>query len=169
MTCDRLTRRGFLQASAATAAAAMGAQRGMAQETRKPNFLFLFTDDQTYRSIHALNNPEISTPNMDRLVGRGTSFTHCFIQGSLSGAVCVCSRSMLMTGRSLFRSPLSPRAEDGFPLWPQVFRDAGYSTFGTGKWHNGKEAYSLCFSHGSNIFFGGMHNMDTGGHASPFV
>ena len=169
MRRDELTRRGFLRTAAVAGAAAMGAQRGMAQASRKPNFVFLFTDDQTYRSIHALNNPEISTPNMDRLVGRGTSFTHCFIQGSLSGAVCVCSRSMLMTGRSLFRSPLSPSAEDGFPLWPQVFRDAGYSTFGTGKWHNGKEAYALCFSHGSNIFFGGMHNMNSGGHATPFV
>ncbi len=169
MQAKTLTRRRFLQTSAGAAAAALGTGAARAEEARKPNFLFLFTDDQTFRSIQALNNPEVITPNMDRLVERGTSFTHCFIQGSLSGAVCVCSRSMLMTGRTLFRSPLSPVAADGFPLWPQVFRDAGYSTFGTGKWHNGREAYSLCFSHGANIFFGGMHYEKTGGHAKPFV
>jgi hypothetical protein len=34
----------------------------------RPNFLFLFTDDQTYQTIHALNNSEIETPNMDKLL-----------------------------------------------------------------------------------------------------
>ena len=50
-------------------------------QNQKPNFLFLFTDDQTYKSIHALNNEEVETPNMDKLVEEGVTFTHCFNQG----------------------------------------------------------------------------------------
>ena len=42
----------------------------------RPNVLFIFTDDQTYTSLHALGNDEIETPNLDRLVANGTTFTH---------------------------------------------------------------------------------------------
>lgn len=69
----------------------LGCNIGDAQEQR-PNFLFFITDDQTYESIHALNNSEIETPNLDRLVRQGTTFTHAFNQGSWSGAVSVASR-----------------------------------------------------------------------------
>ncbi|RLD31869.1 MAG: hypothetical protein DRI73_08015, partial [Bacteroidetes bacterium] len=72
---------------------------------KRPNFLFLLTDDQTYKTIHALNNSEIETPNMDKLSEQGITFTHCFNQGSWSGAVCVASRTMLITGQTVFRAP----------------------------------------------------------------
>jgi arylsulfatase A-like enzyme len=39
---------------------------------------------------------------------------------------------------------------------PEIFKQAGYATFGTGKWHNPPEVYSWGFTAGSNIFFGGM-------------
>ena len=42
----------------------------------KPNVLFIFADDQCYKTIGALNNDEIKTPNLDRLVKRGTTMTH---------------------------------------------------------------------------------------------
>ena len=68
----------------------------MEKETdKRPNFIFLFSDDQTYRSVNAINNPEIITPNIDKLAESGIVFTHCFNQGSWSGAVCVPSRAML--------------------------------------------------------------------------
>jgi len=129
---------------------------------RRPNILFLFTDDQRFDTIGALNNPEVHTPNLDRLVRRGTTFTHAFIQGSTVGAVCVCSRAMLLTGKSLWRSipegrkPYGNESLDGMTLWPEVFRQAGYRTFGTGKWHNGRHSYARSFTGGGNIFFGGM-------------
>jgi len=69
----------------------------------RPNFLFLFTDDQAFRAVNALGNPEVKTPNMDRLTRRGVTFTHCFNQGSFSGAVCIASRAMLNTGRYLWQ------------------------------------------------------------------
>jgi arylsulfatase A-like enzyme len=150
-----LTRRDALKAMGLGAASLALAGRSGAQE-RRPNILFLFADDQRFDTIGALRNPAIETPNMDRLVGTGTAFTHCFIMGSTIGAVCVCSRASLITGRHLYTAPRTPKESDGLALWPKVFRDAGYKTFGTGKWHNGPWSYAQSFAHGASIFFGGM-------------
>jgi len=75
----------------------------------------------------------------------------------LSAAVCMPSRAMLMTGRHLFHlAGNGRRIPREHALMPEVFRNAGYVTFGTGKQHNGKEAFARSFSDGGKIFFGGM-------------
>ncbi len=124
---------------------------------RRPNILFLLTDDQRFDTIAALGNEQILTPNFDDLVERGTAFTHAAIMGGTSDAVCMPSRAMLLTGRTLFH--LEGRGESIPPnhtTMPEHFGDAGYQTFGTGKWHNGPDAYARSFSDGAEIFFGGM-------------
>ena len=68
----------------------------------KPNIVFFFTDDQRAGTIHALGNERIHTPNMDWLVENGTAFNQAYIMGGTCGAVCMPSRAMLMTGRTLF-------------------------------------------------------------------
>jgi len=120
---------------------------------KHPNILFLFSDDQRYDTIHALGNPHIHTPNLDRLCRSGFVFRNNFVMGSMSGAVCHPSRAMLMSGRTLWRAPGNL---EGVPIWPEVMRRAGYATFGTGKWHNGPPSYARGFTHGGAIFFGGM-------------
>ncbi|MBX2816653.1 MAG: sulfatase-like hydrolase/transferase [Saprospiraceae bacterium] len=106
-----------------------------------PNVLLLFTDDQTFRSLHALNNDEISTPNLDRLIRSGTTFTHAYNQGGWHGAVCVASRSMMISGQSLWDSRgYEARWRDKDPsamasTWGQRMKRAGYKTYMTGKWH----------------------------------
>ena len=77
----------------------------------KPNILFIISDDQSPRSIGGVNIPEIKTPNLDRLAKQGTLFSHCFNQGSWSGAVCVASRTMLITGQTF---SVLPRTN---PIW----------------------------------------------------
>lgn len=104
-----------------------------------PNILFLFTDDQRFDTIRALGNEDVITPNMDRLVEEGTSFTEASIMGGTSGAVCMPSRAMMMTGRTLFHLEGEGRSiPDGHVMMPEALRDCGYRTFGTGKWHNGR-------------------------------
>ena len=121
------------------------------------NTLFILTDDQRYNTIAACGNPDIKTPNMDRLVREGTCFSHAFIPGGTSGAVCMPSRAMLNTGRTLFHLKGEGQSIPAdHTCMGEVFRQAGYETFGTGKWHNGTEAYARSFSSGDNIFFGGM-------------
>jgi len=109
------------------------------QERKKPNIVFLFTDDQTYSSIHALGNNEISTPNLDRLVKNGTTFTHAYNMGSWSGAVCAASRAMIMSGRSVwdaneFRKNWK-KGDSIEKTWGKLMESAGYDTYMTGKWH----------------------------------
>lgn len=105
----------------------------------KPNVLFLFADDQTYAAVREYGLTDIDTPNLDRLVRRGTTFTHAYNMGSWSGAVCVASRTMLMTGRSLYdagshEKKLAAEVDRGV-MWPQLMKAAGYRTYFTGKWH----------------------------------
>jgi arylsulfatase A-like enzyme len=145
-----MTRRELLQAAGA---AAVG---------RRPNVLILFSDDQRFDTIAALGNREIRTPNLDRLVARGTAFTHAHIMGGISPAVCVASRAMFWSGQSLFRADerltaeVTGRGRKGpFTLLPEHFRRHGYSTFGTGKWHNRAPLFARAFSAGGSILMGG--------------
>lgn len=134
-----------------------------AQAPKKlPNVLVLYADDLNFRTVRALNNSEIRTPNLDRLVARGTAFTHACIMGGLQGAVCVPSRAMLMSGQSLFHATANvvKQKEWGsagdFHLWPEVLGNHGYQTIGIGKWHNGPALYHRAFQKGGPIMFGGM-------------
>jgi len=108
-------------------------------ETKKPNILFLFADDLSYETIRAFGHTDIDTPNLDRLVSRGTTFTHAYNMGSWNGAVCVASRTMLLTGRSVWRAnaiyAATEKEREAGRLWPQLMSRAGYTTYFTGKWH----------------------------------
>jgi len=110
-----------------------------AQAAPRPNVLFLFADDYCYDAIRALGQTDIETPNLDRLVARGMTFTRAYNMGSWSGAVCVASRTMLITGRSVWDAQRIYNATDkerqAGVLWPQLMEKAGYDTNFTGKWH----------------------------------
>ena len=125
----------------------------------RPNIVFLFADDQRFNTIHALGNSHIRTPNLDSLVARGAAFTHAHIPGGTSGAVCMPSRAMLHTGRTLFHIAGAGESipEEHVTLGEHL-RGNGYRTFGTGKWHNGTASYARSFSDGGEIFFGGMED-----------
>ncbi len=127
--------------------------------TDRPNILFFFTDDQRFDALGALGTPEIKTPNLDRLAKQGTVFSRAHIPGGTCGAVCMPSRAMLHTGRSLFHiegEGQSIRPEH--TTMGELFRSQGYETFGTGKWHNGRDSFARSFSSGDEIFFGGMED-----------
>ncbi len=129
----------------------------MSTSASAPNIVFLFTDDQRFDALGAVSPGLVRTPHMDRLAARGVHFTHAHIPGGTSGAVCMPSRAMVNTGRTLFR--LSGAGECIPPAHVtlgECFRQAGYRTFGAGKWHNGRESYHRSFSAGAEIFFGGM-------------
>ena len=127
------------------------------KKTKKPNIVFFFTDDQRFDTIGALGNDQIITPNFDALVLRGTAFTHAHIPCGTAGAVCMPSRAMLNTGRTLFHiEGAGKNIPKEHTTLGQALRENGYKTFGTGKWHNGHESFNRSFSDGAEICFLGM-------------
>lgn len=113
----------------------------------KPNILFLFADDLTYDAIRAFEKTDIETPNLDRLAQSGKVFTHAYNMGSWSGAVCVASRTMLNTGKHVWRAQkvALPQAQTEGKMWPQLMAARGYETLMTGKWHVAVQA-EKCFT-----------------------
>lgn len=159
MTLARLARKPFSLGGWAVVVVALAIVFPGLAAPAGPNVLFLLSDDQRFDTIHALGNREIRTPNLDRLVRDGMAFTRAAIMGGGQGAVCVPSRAMLMTGRTLFRATTTYTGiaiPTNAVTWPEAFRASGYETIAIGKWHNDRPSFNRSFSGGGPLFFGGM-------------
>ncbi|MGL6076957.1 MAG: sulfatase-like hydrolase/transferase [Fimbriiglobus sp.] len=110
-------------------------------QAAKPNILHIHADDHRADGLKALGNPILQTPHLDTLVERGTTFRHCYTMGSMIGAVCAPSRTMMLTGRSWLRIPgaaaATDNAKDPKTFLPRVIQAAGYQTWHMGKGGNG--------------------------------
>ena len=111
----------------------------------KPNVLFVMTDQQRFDTIAALGNGHIHTPNMDRLVRRGLSFTHAYS----TCPVCVPARYTIRTGceppttRIFSNRHQAPAPGQAHTITGRcggylaaTMRELGYRTFGVGKFHS---------------------------------
>ena len=134
----------------------------------RPNVLFILVDDMQRTSIGGFGNGDVDTPNIDSLIRGGVTFRNAHVNGSLSGAVSMPSRAMIMTGRGIFRIQADGQSiPESHTTLGEHLRESGYDTFGTGKWHSDKRAFNRTFADGDNIFFGGMHRYELNGHVSP--
>lgn len=104
-------------------------------ESRRPNILWLCSDQQRYDTIHALGNPCIDTPNLDRLCETGVAFTHAYVQNP----VCTPSRASFLTGRypsSINSNILGGRNNpEHCTLITKALADSGYHCGNIGKLH----------------------------------
>ena len=127
----------------------------------KPNIVLLYADDFAYWAISALGNEIIQTPNLDRLVARGVNFSNAFNMGGWNGAICIASRSMLISGRSIWKAnDINRRWGENdtaahSQTWGRLMSSAGYNTFATGKWHIQADPEQV-FGDTVNINPGGM-------------
>jgi arylsulfatase A-like enzyme len=130
-----------LQTLALFAVIPLASLRAADQPPIKLNILHIHADDHRPDGLHALGNPLLQTPNLDSLVDRGMTFSHCYTMGSMQGAVCTPSRTMMLTGRSWQRIPGSPgaapNAANPSTFLPRVIAAAGYQTWHMGKSGNG--------------------------------
>ena len=126
----------------------------------RPNILHIHADDHRADGLHALGTAPLVTPHLDALVARGTTFSRCYTMGSMIGAVCTPSRTMMLTGRSWQRIPgaaaAAANAADSATFLPRVLAAAGYQT-----WHMGKPGNA--FTAGIRAF---ETNVEDAGHGA---
>lgn len=142
-----------------------------ATRAEKPNFLFIFADDQCFQTIHELGNHEIETPHLDQLARSGVTFDHTYNMGGWNGAICVASRTMLNTGRFIWSAhDVHPQLESEVSegrFWSKMLQAAGYETYFSGKWHVGKDKVcQAAFDHARHIR-PGMPNQTPAGYNRP--
>jgi arylsulfatase A-like enzyme len=133
----------------------------------RPNFLFIYTDDQRWDAMSVVQRemgdrgrfPWFQTPNMDRLAAEGVLFRNAFVTLSL----CAPSRAAFLTGRYNHLNGIANNFTP-FPLnnvtWASELRKAGYRTAYIGKWHmDGQKGQRPGFDYSAS-FIGHARYMD---------
>ena len=127
---------------------------------RPPNIVFIYTDDQARWGMGAYGNPEVRTPNLDRLAAEGALFLSAFTLTP----VCSPSRATMFTGRYPtecgIEDWINPGKEPDVGLspdiatWPKLLKAAGYRTGLVGKWHLGTQPRFHPLRNGYDSFAG---------------
>ena len=126
----KLTRRDLFRA----AAVGPFVLTSRAAAARRPNFLFLLTDDQSYRTLGLTGSPFMRTPSIDRLGREGVLFTNGFVAMSL----CAPSRACFLTGMYPHKNGIinnQLRWNQNLSTLPRILKEAGWRTAHIGKWH----------------------------------
>lgn len=106
----------------------------MASHHGRPNVIYIYADQMRADAMSCAGNPDVKTPNIDRLANEGVHFQEAFV----SYPLCTPFRGSFLTGKyahavglysNHFPIPLNHR------FMPQLMRDAGYNTGYIGKWH----------------------------------
>ncbi len=135
---------------------------GCTSQPDAPNIIYILADDMGYGDIKALNaDSKVPTPNLDRLVSEGISFT----DAHSNSAVCTPTRYGTLTGQYAFRSRLKSGVlvghepaliEAGTPTVASLLKSANYQTACIGKWHLGlnwaKKDTTQPLFHGGNLW-----------------
>lgn len=118
-------------------------------QARRPNFLFVMTDDQRWDAMSCAGNRILRTPNMDRLAEEGVRFTEAFV----TNALCSPSRGSILTGLYSHAHGVTTNAgkshyfRPGIVTFPMLLQKAGYYTAVVGKWHIATLPEGLGFDH----------------------
>ena len=103
---------------------------------KRPNIIFIFSDDHAYQAISAYGSTLVQTPNIDRLANEGAILKNQLVTNSICGP----SRATLLTGKYSHKNGYKTN-ENRFDLIQMLFttqlRKAGYYTGWVGKWHLG--------------------------------
>jgi hypothetical protein len=98
----------------------------------RPHIIFIMTDQQRFDTIRALGYDYVDTPNLDRLVNEGVTFTNCHI----TAPSCAPSRASLFTGHYPHTTGILRNADRWTQSWIKLLQDSGYRTINMGKMHS---------------------------------
>lgn len=158
----------------AVALVTFGLLPGAKAQDKKPNILFIVSDDTGYGDLGPYGGGEgrgMPTPNIDRLANEGMTFFSFYAQPS-----CTPGRAAMQTGRIPNRSGMTTVAFQGqgggLPAaeWTlaSVLKQGGYKTYFTGKWHLGEDDYALPNAQGYDIMkYVGLYHLNAYTYADP--
>ena len=165
----------FAALAAGTAVALAVTSPALAQApTKKPNILFIVSDDTGYGDLGPYGGGEgrgMPTPNIDRMASDGMTFFSFYAQPS-----CTPGRAAMQTGRIPNRSGMTTVAFQGqgggLPAaeWTlaSVLKQGGYQTYFTGKWHLGEADYALPNAQGyDEMKYVGLYHLNAYTYADP--
>lgn len=105
------------------------------------NLLFIYTDEQTFKTLKAYGNDQMAMPNLDRLARQSVVFDETYV----TQPICTPSRSTLLTGLYPHTNgcvknnvPLNPET----PCLPEMLTRGDHVTAHYGKWHLGDELHA---------------------------
>ena len=126
---------------------------------KKPNVIIIYTDDQATLDVNVLGAKDLVSPNMDKLMLSGTTFTQFY-----ASPVCSPSRASLLTGKNPQRAGVPGNAgqdlsrTSGLPpseyTMAEMFKENGYATYLIGKWHLGYQPEMRPNQQGFDYSFG---------------
>ena len=109
----------------------------MKAQNKRPNIIFIYSDDQRYDALGVNGNDVIITPELDKLARQGIRFTNANVVFSL----CSPSRAALLTGRYGSANgvlQLNSDLNHDEKTVAQYLKESGYLTGISGKWHLGR-------------------------------
>lgn len=137
----------------------------------KPNIIYLMADELGYFEPGFMGNPNIKTPNLDRLAAEGVRFTSCYA----GSAVCAPTRCCFLTGKHSGHTSVRDN-DGGTPLREgevtvaTVLKAQGYATGGFGKWGNGgRGSTGVPEKHGFDVFFGYYDQVHAHSYYTPYL
>jgi len=135
---NHLSRRKFLKTTGLAASALLAGTMKLKADTsdnkKRPNIIFIMSDDHAANAISCYGSKINKTPNIDRIAAEGMKFDNCFCTNS----ICAPSRAVILTGKYSHINGVRDnrvRFDSGQQTFPKLLRKAGYQRAMIGKWH----------------------------------